>query len=619
MQNSHCKCVNASDDVNDNDDERTRKVLVIEPHNVLSPPGDALDRLVPGLKLVENFITVDEEDSILHKLDEKDAWIEEMSRRVQHFGFPFNYRNMMLDFSTDTPEFPEVVEVVAKRIEIGSNSPINWAVSTSLQHLNSATLDNSFLCKEHLLLSLSQVTANEYYANQGIAPHVDTSTCFGPLIFIVSCGSGTTMTFKKISSSGSTELSERKLNSQHLKQHVWLPRRSLLILCSDARYSWTHGIASRKFDKVNGSIVERKRRVSLTFRQALIPGEVPAKKLRASFIEENNVFKFYDEVAEHWHHTRGKRKVHWYRVKNFLNSIPKGSILADIGSGDGKYFGVNDEIISIGCDRSLNLLKVSQKRSNETFCCDAVKLPFRDNCFDASMCIAVMHHLCSVDRRVAVVRELMRITKNDGSILIQAWAMEQEESSKRQFIQQDVMVPWRLHKRFFPTQVTENIVKCRYEQRRLGNTDSNSSAEEYDSLQEGNISEHDLDFPKLKKFDDLTTEYRTECSNDLITYERYCHMYKNGELDHLCSSIPGCKIVDRGFDKSNWFVLIKKLNDPRIALGINDNELTFDVNLVISNLHNDPSYDVEDQLKRRQIKSTAISQPMPQITLRTLR
>ena len=64
MQNSHCKCVNASDDVNDNDDERTRKVLVIEPHNVLSPPGDALDRLVPGLKLVENFITVDEEDEM---------------------------------------------------------------------------------------------------------------------------------------------------------------------------------------------------------------------------------------------------------------------------------------------------------------------------------------------------------------------------------------------------------------------------------------------------------------------------------------------------------------------------------------------------------------------------
>jgi hypothetical protein len=37
--------------------------------------------------------------------------------------------------------------------------------------------------------------------------------------------------------------------------------------------------------------------------------------------------------------------------------------MADIGSGDGKYFGVNPNIYSIGCDRSLKLLQVSEEMS----------------------------------------------------------------------------------------------------------------------------------------------------------------------------------------------------------------------------------------------------------------
>ena len=33
-------------------------------------------------------------------------------------------------------------------------------------------------------------------------------------------------------------------------KHVWLPRRSLLVLEKEARYNWCHGISPRKFDNV---------------------------------------------------------------------------------------------------------------------------------------------------------------------------------------------------------------------------------------------------------------------------------------------------------------------------------------------------------------------------------
>lgn len=617
--------------------EAEKKLFAIEPQNVMYPPEVTLETRIPGLKLLENFITMEEENNIILRLDEKDIWIQEMSRRVQHFGFPFNYRNLMLDFSTETPKFPEEVEVVAKRIENGLNSAKGLAISMSLENFDSNAGNDSFLCTKHLNLPLSQVTVNEYLANQGIAPHVDTSACFGPLVFIVSCGCGTTMTFKKISPLGTGELETR---NDPVKEHVWLPRRSLLILCSDARYLWSHGIASRKFDKINGSLLERKRRVSLTFRQALLPGEIPAENLRASLLEQKNVFDFYDEVAEHWHHTRGKRKVHWHRVKEFLTSLPKGSLLADIGSGDGKYFGINHEIVSIGCDRSLNLLKISKNIGHETFCCDAVKIPFRENCFDASICIAVMHHLCNLDRRIAVIRELMRITKTGGSILLQAWAMEQEEHSKREFVQQDVMVPWRLQKRFVSIAREEksvSVMKHYCDQRGIIMSGSDTCNSLNDLKDEICILEDKIDRFDSKKssalsFDsNLTTDSTEKESNpgsdridgrdNLITYERYCHMYKNGELDHLCSSIPGCKIIDRGFDRSNWFVLIKKVDDPRIFVERDDYTVSIK-NDEVANDHGGGKYnqspDIHDDSGRRQIRSTALAQPMPHITLRTL-
>ena len=43
--------------------------------------------------------------------------------------------------------------------------------------------------------------------------------------------------------------------------------------------------------------------------QALIPGEFPSSFLTSSELEKDHVFRVYDNIAVHWNHTRGKRKV----------------------------------------------------------------------------------------------------------------------------------------------------------------------------------------------------------------------------------------------------------------------------------------------------------------------
>ncbi len=50
-----------------------------------------------------------------------------------------------------------------------------------------------------------------------------------------------------------------------------------------------------------------------------------------------------------------------------------------------------------------------------------------------------------------------------------------------------------------------------------------------------------------------------------LVYQRYCHVYKEGELVALCSSIPGCRLLDSGWDKGNWYVKLLKFHDDRLS------------------------------------------------------
>jgi len=499
------------------------------------------DIIVPGLYLFNDFID-NETEEMLYKYFSQEGiaiiiiiiyviimslyidcpWEQTLNRKVQHYGFPFNYRTLMLDYSIGSRTIPSICDEVINRIVTKVNElGLHISSTTSLQMNN---IDNNKSTDYNLSngnkeVSFQQLTVNQYLPGQGIAPHIDTESCIGPIIPVINLGSGITMVLEKRRNNNDSDNSDSSTTNR-TKKHLWLPRRSLLILSGDSRFLYSHGIAPRVNDKVNGILIPRQIRLSLTFRQVLYPGDIPKNSLSPSSLEQDHVFEVYDNIAIHWNHTRGKRKVHWHRVKTFIEDLPKGSYVADIGCGDGKYFGLNPDVFLLGCDRSIKLLEVSQNddespssSSNfsthryETFSCDAVKLPLRSNVFDAALCIAVLHHLSTVDRRIAVLRELLRITKFGGMIMLQAWAMEQDETSRRNFDKQDVFVPWNLPKRF--------------------NDDGDDKV-----------------------------------------FQRYCHVYKEGELIDLCSSIPNCKLVDSGWDKGNWFVQLQKVEDDRLQPNI---------------------------------------------------
>ncbi len=162
----------------------------------------------------------------------------------------------------------------------------------------------------------------------------------------------------------------------------------------------------------------------------------------------------YDKIAIHFDKTRYSV---WKCVSQFLNLLPKNVFIADIGTGNGKNARYRNDINVIGNDISENLLKIAKDKNsnnNDFIKANGIKLPYRNEIFDAVISIAVLHHVDSYDDRIKFIQELLRITKINGSILISVWANEQIIKPKWINIKDhDYIIPWHLK---------NNIIENRY-------------------------------------------------------------------------------------------------------------------------------------------------------------
>ena len=181
---------------------------------------------IEGLTYIPNFITPAEEEVLLNTIDQQ-PWLTDLKRRVQHYGWKYDYTARRVDESMRLGELPDWLMQYCQR-----------------------------LYDEHYFPKLpDQVIINEYQLGQGIAPHIDCVPCFEETIASLSVGPPCVMDF-------TNPASREKIN--HL-----LEPRSLLIFSGDARYQWRHGIAARKTDKYEGQVIQRRRRISLTFRNVI--------------------------------------------------------------------------------------------------------------------------------------------------------------------------------------------------------------------------------------------------------------------------------------------------------------------------------------------------------------
>ncbi|XP_047248555.1 probable tRNA methyltransferase 9B [Girardinichthys multiradiatus] len=156
----------------------------------------------------------------------------------------------------------------------------------------------------------------------------------------------------------------------------------------------------------------------------------------ASQLERDHVHNVYDKIAPYFNDSRYKA---WPKVRQFLLDLLPGSIVADIGCGNGKYLHINKEVFKLGCDVCRPLVDFAWSQGHEVQMCDGLCLPYRDGCFDAVLSIAVIHHFSTKERRIRAIKEMARTLRVGGRIMIYVWAMEQK---RRKFEKQDIFVPW---------------------------------------------------------------------------------------------------------------------------------------------------------------------------------
>lgn len=156
----------------------------------------------------------------------------------------------------------------------------------------------------------------------------------------------------------------------------------------------------------------------------------------ASVLERDHVHSVYEKIAPYFSDARYKA---WPKVQEFVLAQERGSLVADIGCGNGKYLHINPQAFKVGCDNCFPLAESARNQGYEILLCDGLCLPYRNECFDAVLSIAVVHHFSTKERRIRAIKEMARILRTGGQIMIYVWAMEQK---RRKFGKQDIFVPW---------------------------------------------------------------------------------------------------------------------------------------------------------------------------------
>ncbi|KAK8107752.1 tRNA (carboxymethyluridine(34)-5-O)-methyltransferase [Apiospora kogelbergensis] len=264
----------------------------------------------------------------------------------------------------------------------------------------------------------------------------------------------------------------------------------------------------------------------------------------AASYEETHVHAVYESIAPHFSATRYKP---WPVIADFLTSLAPGSIGFDVGCGNGKYLGVNPGVHILGSDRSASLVRFARdhggvERSQDVAVADGLSLPFPEGRADFAICVAVIHHMSTRERRREAVRALLDCVRKPpdgqsggGEILVYVWALEQSGSRRGwdEGTEQDLLVPW--------------VMKQKKEKKeKKTKTKAKAAAADQEGKDAAGIAEEGKESAPGPAVAPSET-----------TYQRYYHLFRKGELEEDVEAVGG-KVVRNGYDKDNWWVVASR-------------------------------------------------------------
>ncbi|XP_075252750.1 tRNA (carboxymethyluridine(34)-5-O)-methyltransferase ALKBH8-like isoform X2 [Convolutriloba macropyga] len=473
----------------------------------------------PGMEVIHDYITEQSELSLMDfvlnfRSPNSDSELVNSDslkhRRVLHFGYNFNYNTNGVDerFSGD-----QVLPIPDICYDLFLNSLLDSGRIPQMP---------------------DQLTVNVYQPGQGIPSHVDTHSVFTEQLLSLSLGSPCIMEMK-LNLSGENDCAKEK------KIPVLLPRRSLAIMEQQASLDYPmlcdsqkriQHLSEPKSDQDNN-------------RTYLPRSTDDAATLEAKYVKE-----VYDQIAISF---SGTRHSPWPKVKQFLDEIPSGSIVLDLGCGNGKYLYGHSQLFKVGLDNSSGLIDICSERGFQVMTTDCLNTPLRNNCCDYIISIAVIHHLSTLERRKEVISEFLRLLRPGGKALIYVWAMEQNmNNEKSNYISSK---KGQIEDLFTPKTVLES------KQKELDATENSESEVIEYHVNRTPFQQQDLFVPFAKR--DQKAKCNGQSKQTDETFYRFYHLFRKNELEKLClsSKCDGNKveIVHSYYDDGNWCVIIQKI------------------------------------------------------------
>jgi alkylated DNA repair protein alkB homolog 8 len=292
----------------------------------------------------------------------------------------------------------------------------------------------------------------------------------------------------------------------------------------------------------------------------------------------------------------GCRFAIWPEVRRFIASLPSGAVVADVGCGNGKYFGVRPDIAVLGSDRSAGLARVAMRAAHtqharsggnsaaDVLVADGMALPYCAGSMDAALCIAVLHHISSVARRLRFLEELRDVLRPGGVGLVTVWATQQENPAKTvakwtpidysrgnfadvhssergepaqggqvddisHGLPADFYVPWHVpfHRagRHLSMPKVDDCSNC---------ADA-SVADAKPGKSGGETASTEAQHAKSRQAaatGEVNNEKRT------VVFKRYYHLFEEAELKQLIEQLSGVQLVDIKYDASNWVATFQR-------------------------------------------------------------
>ena len=241
------------------------------------------------------------------------------------------------------------------------------------------------------------------------------------------------------------------------------------------------------------------------------------------------------------------------------------------------------------------------------------------NTFDACISIAVIHHLSTTERRANAIREILRIVKPSGLVLIYVWAQEQSkdassignvvksasntdgcgEGDKAETQINEVSFRQGLDERLNSDEKASINVNCEsvmtesldtYDSNGLKNStrEDTFKSEDIAALNGGysrKETEARIDDRKKIEVNDARNVFQQQdllipwhfrgkqeqknkihnsdksaniSSHGEQVYHRFYHVFVEGELEKLCSDVGGNTVVKSYHDRGNWCIVLRK-------------------------------------------------------------